>query len=583
MMHPLLERQLRKVGLDSKSPPSAEGWRALLERVSAAYAQADQDRYIGERALEQTSEEMAELYDELRATSDVEIAQKTELAKSLALVTAVLESVADGILVMDASGKVLNYNHHFVEIWRIPDDAVQQFGRRDDDGKLLLEHCRAWLLRPDEEIARAEEHATAPEALVVDDLELIDGRMLSRYSSPIRTPDGEMRARVWCFRDVTEERRLAARRAVVAERMASVGQLVASVAHEINNPLAYIAGNVDVVLDALEREEPLEVDGLVDALEDARAGVDRIKVIVRDLRALSRVDDETREPTDLRSVLETALQMASNELRHRARIVRDLRLVPLVNANPVRLTQVFLNLLVNAAHAIPDGRASENQITVRTTTSTTGRPRIEIRDTGCGIAPENLERIYDPFFTTKPVGSGTGLGLSICKGIIDKLGGSIEVQSRLGSGTTFVVELPPSSLTTRRESRAPGVVHAATNRRSVLVVDDDAKIRRWCQRILVRHEVTTVPSVEAAEEVLTTRSFDAIVCDVMMPDRTGLDLHQLLQSRHPDLLSRVVFMSGGTFTPVLSAFLETVPNTCLKKPFPKDELERAIELAAHAR
>jgi signal transduction histidine kinase/FixJ family two-component response regulator len=586
-LHPLLTRQLRKIGIvEGTLPTSEEQWNTLLERVSATYTQADQDRYMLERSLERSSEEMGSLYDELRITSSAEIArQREELTKNLALMQGVQESVADAIVVIDATGKVLTYNQRFLEMFEI---SQQQVANGVD---ALMHHARSRVSNPVDDLDRYAERYADSDACGSDEFEMLNGRIFNRYTAPVTTPDGKVQGRVWCFRDITEERKLAAHRAVVTERMTSVGQLVASVAHEINNPLAYIAGNVETVIDSLSEppeqadEHSMSRDELVEALDDARIGVDRIKVIVRDLRALSRVDDETREEIDLRSVIETSLQMANNELRHRARIVRDLQKTPNISANSVRLGQVFLNLLVNAAHAIPDGRASENSVYVSTSTTPDGDARIEIRDTGSGIAPEYLERIYDPFFTTKPVGTGTGLGLSICKGIVDKLGGTIDVDSTVGVGTTFVVELPPATRRSIRSSlsHAPSVhpnkLGGSAAPKSILVVDDDAQIRRWFQRILPRHKVTTVPSVEAAEDAIMTTQFDVILCDVMMPDRTGLDMHRMIEAKRPDLLRRVVFMSGGAFTPALATFLETVPNTCLKKPFRKEELERAIEAA----
>jgi CheY-like chemotaxis protein len=221
---------------------------------------------------------------------------------------------------------------------------------------------------------------------------------------------------------------------------------------------------------------------------------------------------------------------------------------------------------------------------VKTSTTASGNARIEVHDTGSGMDADTLERIFDPFFTTKPMGAGTGLGLSICRGIIDNLGGSIDVESRLGSGSNFIVELPPSAPAPYLSGHTTNHQHTTRGeRRSILVVDDDPQIRRWIERALYDDDVTSVASVDAAALALETRSFDAILCDVMMPDRTGLDMHGLLQHRHPELLPRIVFMSGGAFTPTLAAFIEKVPNTCLKKPFTRAELERAVESAASTR
>ena len=517
--------------------------------------------------------------DQLRA----EIEQKNEeLAKSLAMTRAVLAAVAEAIVVVDTTGAIASINRGYFEMWHVP-EALRRDAEIVTAGEALLAHMAKLVARPEAFIERARQLHDDAEAVATDEIALADGRTISRYTAPVHSSDGEVRARVWCFRDVTEARALAARRAVVAERMTSVGQLVGSVAHEINNPLAYIAGNLDVVVEALGSGAAMRPDEMIEALEDARTGVERIKVIVRDLRTLSRTDDDRREPMDVRTVLETALQMANNELRHRARIVRNLQVVPAVSANAVRLTQVFLNLLLNAAYAIPDGRASDNTVTITTSTSLLGGAVIEVRDTGCGIAAEHVERVFDPFFTTKPLGAGTGLGLTICKGIVEKLGGSISVESRPGLGTAFTVELPPSTPVEVHPSRAPAAPASSPRRCSVLVIDDDSRIRRWFQRVLAHHDLTVVASVEAAEEAIKSSTFDVIFCDVMMPDRTGMDMHEAIASRRPDLLRRLVFMSGGAFTPALSSFLETVPNLCLKKPFGRDAITRAIDSVVEKR
>ena len=501
--------------------------------------------------------------------------ENTELEKSLAVMRGVLDAVTDAILVIDESGRVAKLNRKLLALWNVP-EPLRRSLESGCDASLLLEHELGLVTGPERHAARVKRLYSDERSVATDQIELVDGRAISRYTAPVRTSDGKVRGRLWCFRDVTDARKLAARRAVVSERLASVGQLVGSVAHEINNPLAYIAGNLDYVADALRAGARTHEDELLEAIEDARTGVERIKVIVRDLRALARVDEDTREPMDVRPVLETALQMANNELRHRARVIRDLRPVPAVSANAGRLTQVFLNLLMNAAQAIPDGRASENTVTVATSTSPLGGACIEIRDTGTGIAPDLVERIFDPFFTTKPIGAGPGLGLTICKGIIETLGGTIEVESREGAGTTVIVELPPAA---PLAGRAPGTSTPPASRaarRSILVIDDDVHIRRWFQRLLPAHDLTVVPTVTLAEQAIESRSFDVVLCDVMMPDRTGMDLHASLARRHPELVGRLIFMSGGVFTPALSTFVETVSNPCLRKPFGKKELEEAI-------
>jgi signal transduction histidine kinase len=244
-------------------------------------------------------------------------------------------------------------------------------------------------------------------------------------------------------RDLTERMHIQ-QRLRIADRMASVGMLAAGVAHEINNPLAYVTANLGYLGEALKRLDPGTIDNaaeLGDVLEEAHEGCERIRQIVRDLKMFSREDEAPSRPVELKRVLESSINMAWNEIRHRARLVKDFTEVPPVLAKESRLGQVFLNLLVNAAQAIPEGGADRNEIRV-TLRSEADRVLVEVRDTGSGIPPETLPRIFDPLFTTKPVGIGTGLGLSISHSIVRGMGGEITVDSVIGKGTTFTVSLP---------------------------------------------------------------------------------------------------------------------------------------------
>ncbi len=243
--------------------------------------------------------------------------------------------------------------------------------------------------------------------------------------------------------DITDRKRMEAQ-LLLADRMASVGTLAAGVAHEINNPLACILSNLDFALDELRRGAPAS-DDVLRAIEEAKEGGVRVREIVRDLKTFSRAQAGARQVVDLRKVIESAASLAQNEIRRRARLLLDLGEVPTVLGSEQRIGQVILNLLINAAQAIPDGQVDVNRVEVRTWIGADGRARVEISDTGSGIPPEILGRIFDPFFTTKPVGVGTGLGLAICHGIVTELGGEIAVLSELGKGTTFTVTFPAAS------------------------------------------------------------------------------------------------------------------------------------------
>ncbi|GAC1344939.1 MAG: hypothetical protein NVSMB23_20440 [Myxococcales bacterium] len=264
-------------------------------------------------------------------------------------------------------------------------------------------------------------------------------------------------------RDVTERRQMQ-KRLVQASRLASVGTLAAGVAHEINNPLAYVEVNLGYVksvwpsaaaeLVARRDGTPLPEGGppitaavLADvgsALEEGTVGVERVRGIVAGLKEFARSEAESLRRLDLREVVESSLALIAHELRHRARVITELASVPEVLGNDSRLTQVFINLLLNAAQSLPPEEAAVtgNEVRVRTSVNAAGAAVVSIEDTGCGIAPENVSRIFDPFFTTRAVGEGAGLGLSIAHGIVSSLGGEIEVESTVGKGTTVRVVLP---------------------------------------------------------------------------------------------------------------------------------------------
>jgi nitrogen-specific signal transduction histidine kinase/CheY-like chemotaxis protein len=378
--------------------------------------------------------------------------------------------------------------------------------------------------------------------------------------------------------DVTERRAVQAQ-LMQSDRLASVGMLAAGVAHEINNPLAYLTAALDFLHeqtgaisapDALRRE-------LIQALADARDGAERVRHVVRDLRAFSGVRDERRTRVELAQVLDAAIHVAGNELRYRARVVREYGAAPAVRADEARLGQVALNLLINAAQAIPEGHGAAHEVRVVITTDGAGRAVFEIRDTGSGIPASIVDQIFDPFFTTKPRGIGTGLGLSICRGIVQALGGEISVESRVGQGTTFRVALPPAApATTGPETPAPA---AASRRRGrVLVVDDEPPVAAAIRRVLAPgHDVVVCGSArEALDAVKGGERFDAILCDLMMPEMTGMELHDALARLAPDQAKRFVVLTGGAFTESARSFLDRVPLPCCEKPFDSRDLRELV-------
>jgi CheY-like chemotaxis protein len=372
--------------------------------------------------------------------------------------------------------------------------------------------------------------------------------------------------------------------------MASVGTLAAGVAHEINNPLAYVSGNLTYVAEELarllteargaHRTAQVEVLRAVsEALDEAQHGAGRVRDIVKDLKTFSRDDEAEAGPLDLRPVLESSLSMCNNEIKHRARLRKEWGEVPRVHATEAKLGQVFLNLLVNAAQALKDGAADQHEIVVRTFTDAQGRAVVEVRDSGCGIPPENLKRIFDPFFTTKPVGVGTGLGLSICHNIVTALGGTISVESELEKGTCFRVVLPPASA--QPEVAAPVMAPVGASRvvgARILVLDDDPLLSKSLVRLFgreARTEALADPR-EALARVVAGERFDVILCDVMMPRMSGQEFWEALGRVAPEQRERLVFVTGGAFTAEAQSFLQTVSNPVCPKPFDLDALHSFV-------
>ena len=278
---------------------------------------------------------------------------------------------------------------------------------------------------------------------------------------------------------------------------------------------------------------------------------------------------------DVHALVESSINMAWNQLRHRARLVRDLRPVPPVRMNRARLGQVMLNLLVNAAQAIREGAVDANQIRVSTLVTDDGQVAIEVRDSGCGFSPAVRERLFEPFFTTKDVGAGTGLGLSICQSLVLAAGGTIDLRSPPEGGCLARVTLPAATAD-EVVVRAPPPVGP---RRRVLVVEDEAHLREaLCRMLRASHDVTAVDSGERALAHL--REFpqvDAVLCDLMMPNMTGMELHERLRAEAPAQAARMVFMTGGAFTPSARAFVADPSHKVLEKPVAKADLCRAIE------
>jgi signal transduction histidine kinase/CheY-like chemotaxis protein len=389
-----------------------------------------------------------------------------------------------------------------------------------------------------------------------------------------------------------------------AEKLASIGRVTAAVAHEINNPLSYLGMNLRFIRDELGCDgSGAEVER---ALADSLDGVSRIAHLVARLRGYARGDADAPDAgsTDLSAAVDRAVKVAEPHTRGRAAVRCEVEAgLPPARGQEGALVLVFVNLIANAAQALPEERRADNRIDIRAARSGDWLV-VEVRDNGSGIPGDVMARLGEPFFTTKPIGEGTGLGLAVSKSTLRAIGGKLEFESEPGR-TVARVLLPVSDevLVAAKPQTAPhrgapgrseimlsdgcspgGPITAGLVGLRILIVDDDERVARSLQRVLTGHEITAVSSGQAALEVLDARTdFDLILCDLMMPGMTGMELYERLERDHPEVLGRVVFSTGGAFTAGAREFCERHAARVLPKPVSVEALRRVLVEAAGGR
>jgi two-component system cell cycle sensor histidine kinase/response regulator CckA len=497
-----------------------------------------------------------------------------------------MRSIGDAIISTDAAGRV-NYMNPVAEAltgWT----AEQAQGRmseeilrlvRDDRGRtpmanplqIALDEGRP--LNVEGVLVRAAGHAV----------------FISDTTAPFGGDGGSVLGAVMVFRDVGEQRRLQ-RQLEQADRLASVGTMAAGVAHEVNNPLTFILSNISFVLEEVRQRmgQPEVPDvrtwmkELEGALADAEEGTKRIAKIVTDLKAFTRPSAETAETANVNEVLNWSLGVARHEVVARGRIVRQFGEVPPVDASSARLGQVFVNLIINAAHALDPARRETNEITLASRTDAQGWAVVEIRDTGCGMTADVLDKIFDPFFTTKTNGLGTGLGLSVSHGIMESLGGTIVFESEPGKGTLARVVLPPGCpqppKATPAEPPAALAAADALPRGYLLVVDDEPLVRSALRRVLGGQHAITCPKTfaEALALIAGGMRFDLILCDIMAPGPAGRALYDEILRRDAEQARRMIFLTDGTLSSQMADFLASVPNRRIGQPCDARELRGLV-------
>jgi signal transduction histidine kinase/PleD family two-component response regulator len=361
-----------------------------------------------------------------------------------------------------------------------------------------------------------------------------------------------------------------------AERLSTVGRMVAGVAHELNNPLAVILGTLDLV-----RHEALE-PRLADRIGRVSRQAQRAVKIVRTLLALARKRPAQRRPVDVNELLVATLELTAYDPRHAAIEVvpRFTEALPAVMADADQLQQVFTNLFLNASQAMREAQG-QGTLTITTALDPAGGVAVTLADSGPGIKPEHLPYIFEPFFTTKIEGQGTGLGLAICRRIVESHGGRIAVESRPGAGTCFSVVLPVPPDAPRAEPAAGIDTIAPVGAQDVLLIEDDPLVGDMMADILAvdGHRVDRAMNGREALSRVGTRPYALVVSDVRMPDINGPAFYEELRRRDPALARRVVFVTGDVVSPETRQFLDETGVLYLEKPFALTDFKAAVARA----
>ena len=500
----------------------------------------------------------------LRDITDPKRAADT-LARSEARYRHLVESASDAIVTLDANGRFTTVNHAA--------ENISGYKREELVGQWFAP------MLPDDDLPKALGHfqqALAGETgLFESQFYRKDGetRIISiTYSTPQKDEE------VLCLiRDVTDQKMLQ-EQLIQSEKMSAIGQLVSGVAHELNNPLAGISAFAQLLL-AEKRFPPDQRTAAETIYSEAR----RASRIVQNLLTFARQHKAEKVQTSINQVLDDTLELRGYELRVRGIDVRREydESLPDTMADAHQLQQVFLNLITNAEQAMEQRDGHHHRLTVRTRRNA-DTIRIEVEDTGAGIPANLVERIFNPFFTTKPTGSGTGLGLSISLGIVREHEGRIWAENPPSGGARFIVEIPVTAPRTSGEhaALAPLAQHGIDNLR-VLVVDDEASVRVSLQRYLAGkgHEVETTASGEDALSRLKISKYDAVIVDMRMPDLSGEQLFERLRSNDPSHAERVIFTTGDLVNEQMRRFLDGTGRPCVPKPFEFSSFDQALPAA----
>jgi len=504
-----------------------------------------------------------------------DITERRRAEQQVRLQAAALEAAANAILITDRNGVIEWVNAGFTRLTGYElSEAVGQTPRLLRSGRqdaatyqelwTTIRAGRSWEGRL---LNRRRDGTLYPEHQTI---------------TPVKGADGKISHFIAIKQDITQQERiqqeLERQREALhqSDKLAALASLLAGVAHELNNPLAVVVGRASLL------ESKFKDGPLARQLGQLNEAAIRCGRIVKNFLALARQYPPEHQEIQLDQIVHDALELLAYHLRvDNVEVTLDLAPgLPMLWADPHQLHQVLVNLVTNAHFAmrgLPPGRPRQLRLTSGVDAARR-RVFLEVADTGPGIQPEIQSRIFEPFFTTKPPGQGTGLGLSLCQGIVEGHGGVISLQSQFGEGTTFRVELPvtrsPAGETALRERKAVPSISGKT----MLVVDDEPDVAGMLADVLTvdGNRVDTADNGITALEKLSGRKYDLILSDLRMPELDGPGLYAEVERRHPDLLPRMVFLTGDTLGPESRDFLARTGARSVVKPFVVEEVRRVV-------
>ncbi|MFO0941637.1 MAG: PAS domain S-box protein [Pirellulales bacterium] len=520
----------------------------------------------------------------LAMSIDISQRKEAELVKhqTLSRLEATLESTADGILVVDLDGRIIDFNRQFAEVWKLPPSLAAQ-GRKVDLLAAFNEHqaiaeMLGQLKDPEAFVARVREIYSNPHVSSFDVLEFKDGRVVERYSQPQRI-EGIPVGRVWSFRDVSERKQLE-EQLLQSQKMEAIGQLAGGIAHDFNNLLTVINGYCDLLL---ENQDICWQD----SVKEIREAGQRAGKLTEQLLTFGRRSKFQYQIVRLNDVIEESEKLLRRLIGEQINLVVKLDSnVSTIKADRNQLEQVLMNLVVNARDAMPNGGTLTISTSLVSSTVASdekfdlaAKPfaQMEISDTGIGISKEIQTRIFEPFFTSKEVGKGSGLGLSVVHGIMQQHNGMIRVSSQPSQGATFTLLFPQVNGASKLSTNSVSVP-LSRGTETILLVEDEQAVRTMARRILESHGYRVLESQNGREAIelmgQNEDPIDLLITDVVMPEIGGSKLAEVLRATRPDL--RVIFISGYHTDRNIESFSARPNELLLKKPFTAQQLATSV-------